>query len=311
MLSHDARLRCDMVDLYYALYGSKRPPGMVSAELTAMFRPQKVTTAQTTSTGSISTFSHAKIKSEVKTSSPIEEKPLHIIDTIPYEQLVNVDDSASRESGVNLLHADAGDVKSSQMFINAGMVLATGPSGQDKPESDGSNSRQIKEEIIDVDELDIKDEPPPAKKLKTDYNSDNSASLPGIAGATGAASGPVGFEPGMFKQEDVGTLEIGESIVSGSSKTKGDSTQKVCNSQLGRSFCQQFEIIFFTSNSRRRKRRTRRSTSASTKANTTRTRTRRKTRTRQLFASKRRPKRMRPKRSARTVLAIVIRPLLT
>lgn len=234
-----------MVDLYYALYGSKRPPGMISAELTAMFRPQKVTTAQTTSTGSISTFSHAKIKSEVKTSSPIEEKPLHIIDTIPYEQLVNVDDSASRESGVNLLHADAGDVKSSQMFINAGLVLATGPSGQDKPESDGSNSRQIKEEIIDVDELDIKDEPPPAKKLKTDYSSDNSASLPGIAGATGAASGPVGFEPGMFKQEDVGTLEIvGESIVSGSSKTKGDSTQKVCISQLVRSFCKQFEIIF-------------------------------------------------------------------
>lgn len=34
-------------------------------------------------------------------------------------------------------------------------------------------------------------------KVKTEYYSDNSASLPGIMGT----QGPVGFEPGMFKKD--------------------------------------------------------------------------------------------------------------
>lgn len=299
MLSHDARLRCDMVDLYYALYGSKRPPGMVSSELSAMFRPQKVTTSQTTSTSSVSTFGQAKIKTEAKTSSssPIEEKPLHITDTMdmPYEQLVSVDDSASRESGVNLLPADVGDGQPTQLFSNADMSLATGTSIQFKSEPNGSNSRQIKEEIIDVDELDNKDEPPLAKKMKTDFHSDNSASLPGLAGTAGATTGPVGFEPGMFKQEDDSTMaETALSIVTGSSKTKGDSTQKVISPYL--CLISKYFNIVLKHDSRRRKRRTKRSTNASIKASTTRTRTRRKTRIRPLFVCKRRPKTMHPKR---------------
>lgn len=299
MLSHDAQLRCDMVDLYYALYGSKRPPGMVSSELSAMFRPQKVTTSQTTSTSSVSTFGQAKIKTEAKTSSssPIEEKTLHNTDTMKmkYEPLVGVDDSASRESGVNLLPADVGDGQPTQLFTNADVPLDTGTSIQFQPESNGSNSRQIKEEIIDVDELDNKDEPPLAKKMKTDFHSDNSASLPGLAGTAGAASGPVGFEPGMFKQDDDTTItETATSSVTGSSKTKGDSTQKVRSTYLY--LVSEDVNILLKHDSRRRRRRTKRSINASIKASTTRTRTRRKTRTRPLFVCKRRPKRMRPKR---------------
>lgn len=41
--------------------------------------------------------------------------------------------------------------------------------------------------------------PPEAKKMKTEFCSDNSVSLPGIL--TGSF-GPVGFEPGMFKGDD-------------------------------------------------------------------------------------------------------------
>ena len=48
-------------------------------------------------------------------------------------------------------------------------------------------------------------------KNKSEYYSDNSASLPGIMGT----SGPVGFEPGMFKKE----LE--------ETKSKGDTPNKV------------------------------------------------------------------------------------
>lgn len=41
-LSHDSKLRCDYVDLYYALYGSKKPLCLQNSELSAMFKPQKV-----------------------------------------------------------------------------------------------------------------------------------------------------------------------------------------------------------------------------------------------------------------------------
>lgn len=48
-------------------------------------------------------------------------------------------------------------------------------------------------------------------KVKSEYYSDNSASLPGIMGIPG----PVGFEPGMFKKE------------SEEHKSKSDSSNKV------------------------------------------------------------------------------------
>lgn len=48
-------------------------------------------------------------------------------------------------------------------------------------------------------------------KVKSEYYSDNSASLPGIMGT----AGPVGFEPGMFKKE------------AEEHKPKSDSTNKV------------------------------------------------------------------------------------
>lgn len=41
--------------------------------------------------------------------------------------------------------------------------------------------------------------PPEAKKIKTEFCSDNSVSLPGILPG---GTGPVGFEPGMFKNDD-------------------------------------------------------------------------------------------------------------
>lgn len=82
----------------------------------------------------------------------------------------------------------------------------------------------MQEEIIDVDELDKEQElfqPPENKKQKTEFCSDNSASLPGMVGDTG----PVGFEPGMFKQEDENSIEATGS--GGGSKSKSDNGQKV------------------------------------------------------------------------------------
>lgn len=42
MLSHDTKLRCDLVDLYYTLYGTKRPVCLPVPELASLIKPQKV-----------------------------------------------------------------------------------------------------------------------------------------------------------------------------------------------------------------------------------------------------------------------------
>lgn len=41
-MSHDTRLRCDYVDVYYALYGVKEAPSIKNPELAALYQPQKV-----------------------------------------------------------------------------------------------------------------------------------------------------------------------------------------------------------------------------------------------------------------------------
>lgn len=42
MLSHDAKLRCDLVDLYYTLYGTKVPFCIPIPELVAITKPKKI-----------------------------------------------------------------------------------------------------------------------------------------------------------------------------------------------------------------------------------------------------------------------------
>lgn len=51
----------------------------------------------------------------------------------------------------------------------------------------------------DANEIETDSRPPEAKRVKTEFCSDNSVSLPGILPGS---SGPVGFEPGMFKNDD-------------------------------------------------------------------------------------------------------------
>lgn len=41
MLSHDAKLRCDLVDLYYTLYGTKVPFCLPIPELATIMKPRK------------------------------------------------------------------------------------------------------------------------------------------------------------------------------------------------------------------------------------------------------------------------------
>lgn len=41
MLSHDAKLRCDLVDLYYTLYGIKVPFCLPAPEFAMLTKPRK------------------------------------------------------------------------------------------------------------------------------------------------------------------------------------------------------------------------------------------------------------------------------
>lgn len=73
-----------MVDLYYALYGNKRPMCLPTPELSAMFKPQKVQPVQ------------AEIKT--RAPSPIDEKPIDIIDTVLIEADIEVQENSLKRT---------------------------------------------------------------------------------------------------------------------------------------------------------------------------------------------------------------------
>lgn len=145
MLSHDTRLRCDLVDFYYTLYGTKRPFCLPIAELEGIL-------------GSKHESKKHKLPTIPKNVAPPSE---HIKIRTPSPTL--------KESAPQTIILEPVD-----MDIE---VVA-------------SEEKVIKDEVVE-----IKCESPTLQK--EEYFSDNSVSLPGLG-----QSGPVGFEPGMFKKED-------------------------------------------------------------------------------------------------------------
>ncbi|KAL1132516.1 hypothetical protein AAG570_010471, partial [Ranatra chinensis] len=149
MLSHDTKMRCSFVDLYYTLYGRKRPICLPSPEIMGLLAhvpnsahlPDAVSDAPGPST-----------MLKRKAASPLLKEPEMVNDDLG---VVTVEVVAREEN------------------------------------------KKIKAE---------KGEP----QIKTEYHSDNSVSLPGISGT----GGPVGFEPGMFRKEEGGSLKSDSSTKS-------------------------------------------------------------------------------------------------
>ncbi|EZA62441.1 Transcription initiation factor TFIID subunit [Ooceraea biroi] len=165
MLSHDAKLRCDLVDLYYTLYGTKIPLCLPIPELAAITKPRKA--------------GPPSPEREIK-PTPVQHARQH--ESI--DEVENPSVSNKRKASPN-----------------------RDPSGPSNSVEHGPEAKRPKT-ANNHDERGI---PIPGEgKVKSEYYSDNSASLPGIMGTPG----PVGFEPGMFKKE----LE--------EHKSKGDSSNK-------------------------------------------------------------------------------------
>lgn len=75
-LSYDTRLRCDMVDFYYSLYGIKRPFCIPNAEIAAMLKPPKIPRADFKRSSSPIPIKKEKVVEEIIPLSPnlIEER---------------------------------------------------------------------------------------------------------------------------------------------------------------------------------------------------------------------------------------------
>lgn len=121
MLSHDTGMRCNFIDLYFTLYGKRRPHCLPITEVENLYKPPKSPSAE------------IREKEKRKATSP------------------------------------------PQVVVEVG---------------DGVK------ETVDLPEKKIKTEKD--GQIKSEYLSENSASLPGISGSTG----PVGFEPGMFPKSE-------------------------------------------------------------------------------------------------------------
>lgn len=210
LLSFDSTLRCDMVDLYYALYGTKRPLCIPTPELSAILKPQKIHPISNIS-GNLESRSRpiSPYASTFKTITMISGGTLEstIISQICDDDIMGLEGGGGNGGGA------------SEMSTKRPLIVYE----EDDVQMEAIDNLLKKEELLDIDLMDkpmnFTPIPENPKKQKTDYYSDNSASLPGLSASIGdSTKGPVGFEPGMFNQDE----DKGDSSASKSKKKKKD-----------------------------------------------------------------------------------------
>lgn len=176
-------MRCNFVDLYHALYGIKRPLILCAPETSAM-------------TSGLPRI--PKLSDKHRSVSPCETKPLEIntIESNSREasQLYKREPELNIEDDQYSIKEEQPEVIKVSFFIGSFIVHAL----EIKYFLILSCDYHLKDDNKTTSNVEAAIRPPDAKKMKTEFCSDNSVSLPGITGS----SGPVGFEPGMFKNED-------------------------------------------------------------------------------------------------------------
>lgn len=173
MLSHDSRLRCDIVDIYYTLYGVRRPICLPIPELSSIL----------------------SMKQE-RHSSPVQEKDVKpVVSSLPLVPFVT--GGMLETPSVSGIKRKSGSPLREQEVLaddNLGLVTVEIVAG------DESSKVRVKETPSTAQSRSVPgvcQEISTEGEIKTEYFSDNSQSLPGLSGT----SGPVGFEPGMFRKE--------------------------------------------------------------------------------------------------------------
>lgn len=216
LAAYDSKIRCDLVDFYYMLYGVKKPACLSSKEIVEMFRQKEHRSVL----GQIPRVKAAAVATGVKREGEEEEDPNMELNSFLTDQpLVPGGGGGSSLDGLGnnkrkVIEYEDGD----------GDIFGSG--------SGGGGSISLKTETLDeviigdvtqgkitmttmtssttttvtVASVQQQQHQPESKKLKTDsFYSDNSISLPGLAGGAKAGTSdgpPVGFEPGMFQSQD-------------------------------------------------------------------------------------------------------------
>ncbi|XP_045542678.1 transcription initiation factor TFIID subunit 2 [Papilio machaon] len=173
-LSNDARLRCDLVDLYYTLYGLKRPVCVPLVEIQAMMKQMHHKERERLEREKDRERERERERERMR---ELEAKPV-------IKQEIITEDNIKMEMDVD------GAVP---MSIDSKPAVPLRDDVLPVPLS------SIKEEDDKVDVVSVLDIPLRNynEENKREFISDNAVPLPGIPGS----SGPVGFEPGMFKRD--------------------------------------------------------------------------------------------------------------
>lgn len=129
MLSHDTRLRCDIVDLYYALYGTKRPVCIPLIELSGIMNlnkhdPNKKSNKPLQSPERTSPIPHKKI--DPPSTAPKDVPPQNII-MEPVEcmdvEIVATDEKFIKEEDIMDIKIETSDITKQEYFSDNSVSL--------------------------------------------------------------------------------------------------------------------------------------------------------------------------------------------
>ncbi|KAF7989013.1 hypothetical protein HCN44_007323 [Aphidius gifuensis] len=179
-LSHDAKLRCDLVDLYYALYGTNRPLCLSDTKKNGLQE---------------SSNDNKKISNNI-TNNKIDDIIHSETNDNPFKRKER---SPSRQSqpgpsGICDNQQQSSAIKKQKLSNNEVQIIGTTTTIVTSTTTTVINSTTTAKTTTGTGATVVGSD----GKIKTEYYSDNSASLPGLMGT----KGPIGFEPGMFDKDN-------------------------------------------------------------------------------------------------------------
>lgn len=162
-LSHDTRLRCDMVDIYYTLFGLKEPSDIKDPEIASLYKPQKVEPPRD--------ILYDDVKIELD-----EQQIVHVKDFVPGPSIeddyksIEIETELVVDTKVFSTNIDEDDVHCMTIETPVENLLV----------KDEAEDFMVIDTKVQLSDVEINNEPM-KKKAKMEYlGSDNSVSQPGL-----------------------------------------------------------------------------------------------------------------------------------